>query len=317
MEPAAQRLMPEPVEDVPMASGRPHQDFVENRLRQYLQDSNIRSLVKPTQEEIRSAAMPILCQGLRRRKGDKKYLDPKLAHRGVAAMVQHALEKGWINPPFSEAYVSPTYVEAMIELARDARWFGTLQQIKEGLNSHIEFMTIYLLPNLTVFEKKRLEQEFLSIDSLDDVCALYSRTASMEREYGLSPKQLRFEKSPLIAGNPDHSSTFVLGEKNNLKAEAVVYEIKRYLRAFCHPFVSMAVKEMEYGRSLYVQGYRDLLCVTSGLYRAGYCAVFYYEDESQHLFTIVGLGYFLKEDKYLLDYKSGVLEGCGRILRIS
>ena len=61
VEPAAQRLMPEPVEDVPMASGRPHQDFVENRLRQYLQDSNIRSLVKPTQEEIRSAAMPILC----------------------------------------------------------------------------------------------------------------------------------------------------------------------------------------------------------------------------------------------------------------
>ena len=51
---------------------------------------------------------------------------------------------------------------------------------------------------------------------------------------------------------PDDSSTFVLGEKNNLKAEAVVYEIKRYLRAFCHPFVSMAVKEMEYGRGLHV-----------------------------------------------------------------
>ena len=33
VEPAAQRLMPEPAEDVPVAPGHPHQDFVENSLR--------------------------------------------------------------------------------------------------------------------------------------------------------------------------------------------------------------------------------------------------------------------------------------------
>ena len=55
----------EPAEAEATQPERPHQAFVESQLRQYLHDNNIRSLVKPTQEEIRAAAMPILCQARR------------------------------------------------------------------------------------------------------------------------------------------------------------------------------------------------------------------------------------------------------------
>ena len=87
----------EPAEAKAMEPGRPYQAFVESKLRQYLQDNNIRSLVKPTQQEIRAAAMPILCRALRYRAGHR-------IHYAIAGMVQHVLETGWIKPPFSEAF---------------------------------------------------------------------------------------------------------------------------------------------------------------------------------------------------------------------
>ena len=61
--------------------------------------------------------MPILCQARRRRTGHRR-------HFAAAGIVQHALETGWIKPPFSEACESPSYVEALIQLADDANWLA-------------------------------------------------------------------------------------------------------------------------------------------------------------------------------------------------
>ena len=68
----ANKSTPEPVEDKPVETGQPYQDFVENRLRQYLRDNNVCSLVKPTKEKIRAAAMPVLCRAMRKRPGRKR-----------------------------------------------------------------------------------------------------------------------------------------------------------------------------------------------------------------------------------------------------
>ena len=117
-ETAAKRPRLEPVEARVMEPGRPHQDFVESEARRYWQEiGKEHNLIKPTQEEIRVAAMPILCQALRNRTGHRR-------HKAVAEMVQHGVERGWIKHPFSEAYASPTYVDALIQLADDAHWLA-------------------------------------------------------------------------------------------------------------------------------------------------------------------------------------------------
>ena len=83
--------------------------------------------------------MPVLCLALRNRRGSRR-------HEAVAGMVQHALERhwmvrsinegsrqisrqlkqgpGWIKLPFSEAYESPSYIDALIQLADDAMWLA-------------------------------------------------------------------------------------------------------------------------------------------------------------------------------------------------
>ena len=114
----------EPDEAEPMEPGRPYQAFVESRLRQYLRDNNIRSLVKPTQEEIRAAAMPILCKALRNRPGRKLYPYLNMAHHAVADVVEHARETRWTRRPLSDPFARPTYVDALIQLARDADWLA-------------------------------------------------------------------------------------------------------------------------------------------------------------------------------------------------
>ena len=120
----ARRPRLEPAEDEAetMELARPHQAFVESRLRQYLQDNNIRSLIKPTREEIREAAKPILISGLRRRTGSDKYVYPSIALRAVADLVQHAREQGWVERNYCKAYASPFYIDSLIQLADDAGW---------------------------------------------------------------------------------------------------------------------------------------------------------------------------------------------------
>ena len=112
----------------PMEPGPPYQDFVDSEARKYWQEmANTRKLTKltePTQGELRAAAMPILSQALRRRTGSTKYTDPFMAHRAVADVVQHAREQRWTNRPLSDPYASPTYIDALIQLADDALWLA-------------------------------------------------------------------------------------------------------------------------------------------------------------------------------------------------
>ena len=124
-EPGAKRPRLEPVEAKAMEPGRPYQAFVEREAKEYWQSlGGVGSLTKPTQEEVRAAAMPILCAALRRREGRNEYPDPVRAHHAVGGMIQHALETGRIKPPFSEASESPNYVEALIQLADEANWLA-------------------------------------------------------------------------------------------------------------------------------------------------------------------------------------------------
>ena len=90
---------------------RPYQAFVESEARKYWQEtSRAGALVKPTQEQIRAAALPILCLALRNRAGNRR-------HQAVADMVQHAAEKGWLKRPYTRAHASPSYIDALIQLA--------------------------------------------------------------------------------------------------------------------------------------------------------------------------------------------------------
>ena len=92
---------------------RPYQAFVESEARKYWQEtSQAGALVKPTQAQIRAAALPILCLALRNRAGNRR-------HQALVAVVQHARLKGWIKWPYSRVHASPPYIDALVELADD------------------------------------------------------------------------------------------------------------------------------------------------------------------------------------------------------
>ena len=47
-----------------------------------------------------------------------------MAHHAVANVVEHAREQRWATRPLSEPYASPTYIDALIQLADDANWLA-------------------------------------------------------------------------------------------------------------------------------------------------------------------------------------------------
>ena len=128
MAPASQ-FIPLPVQQepaAPEAPGRPYADFVEDEARKYWQDM-VRvggALKKPQRQELRAAARPVLMKALRRRQG--KTPDPALAryraHQGVIALQNHAIERGWLTPPFAHLPECPGYAEALVKLAQDPGW---------------------------------------------------------------------------------------------------------------------------------------------------------------------------------------------------
>ena len=122
----AATIKPDPHPDAANTTeqGQPYRNFIENEARKFWQDMvKIGSLAKPKPEEIRAAAMPILVRGLRRRTGSKKYVNPSLARRAVADVVQHAREQGWIWLwTYPEAYRRPLHTDVLLQLAEDADW---------------------------------------------------------------------------------------------------------------------------------------------------------------------------------------------------
>ena len=110
----AMQPVPEPDATRAMEPERPYQAFVESEARKYWQETGKEhNLVKPARGELRAAATPILCQALSNRGGDRR-------HEAVAAVVQYALEKGWIKRSLTEPYPSLPYIDALIRLAQDA-----------------------------------------------------------------------------------------------------------------------------------------------------------------------------------------------------
>ena len=108
-----------------MQPGRPYQDYVESEAERYWREMvKVGSLTKPDLQEIRAAARPVL--GLAQRYRPRWKLNPALnrAQQAVAAMQLHALEQGWIKPPYSRLQMSPNYVEALVQLADDAGWLA-------------------------------------------------------------------------------------------------------------------------------------------------------------------------------------------------
>ncbi len=113
-EVAAMQRWPEADATRAMEPERPYQAFVESEARKYWQEtSQAGALVKPAQEQIRAAALPVLCVALRNRAGNRR-------HQAVADIVQQARDKGWIKRPYSRAHASPSYFDALIQLADDA-----------------------------------------------------------------------------------------------------------------------------------------------------------------------------------------------------
>ena len=115
---AAKRPRSEAIEPETTEPGRPHQAFVESEARKYWQEiGKEHNLTKPTQDEIRAAALPILCQALRNKQGNRR-------HQAVDAVQLHAGGRGWITPPYSRLLACPGYIDALIQLADDADWLA-------------------------------------------------------------------------------------------------------------------------------------------------------------------------------------------------
>ena len=110
----------EPGEAQAVEPGRPYQAFVDSEVRKYWEEieERGRNLTKPSKEEVRAAAMPVLCLALRNRRGSRS----SRRHQAVNAMQLHAVEGGWIKHPFTLSEASPNYVEALVQLADNACW---------------------------------------------------------------------------------------------------------------------------------------------------------------------------------------------------
>ena len=303
-EPIAIQPRLEPDEAHVVESGRPYQDYVESEARRYWQSLVGRdSLSKPDQEELRTAAMPILCLALRNRPGHRR-------HQAAAAMVQHAFERGWIKIPFSEAHESPSYVEALIELVKDARWIVSLEETRDELKQAMLWkLSVATIPPQ---EESEMQQGVLATVSIDRLCEMYDLLTRKERQAGRGRHSYVGEQflAMGVDAKPPYAATttFAMGGKLNLDAEAVEEEFRQYVRAFCHPFISQALYDMEFGYSEAVEGYPGLLHASDGIYGVGNCSILYYGNAEHNLIRIVGIAY-LDGDTYRLVYASGELGG--------
>ena len=158
VEPAAKRprLEPAEAEAEAMELDRPHRDFVENEAKKYWQEMmEVGSLSKPDQEEIRAAAIPILCRVLQNRPGSRR-------RRAVDALQLHASEQGWIKPPYSRLTECPSYIDALIQLADDARWLP--QEVRLPLHPAPHHPPIYYSRELGTNRPKPREDSLIRGD---------------------------------------------------------------------------------------------------------------------------------------------------------
>lgn len=310
--------IPGPGAGVPGEPGRPYRAFVEREARKYWQQESgvIGSLVKPLREEIRAAALPILCLALRNRRGSSR-------HQAVAALVQHTWEQGRIKSLFAEADESPTYIDALIELARDARWSAEAEATKAAINRQIQ--SALDTGSINSRLAAQLKSAVWRTGEIDSLCRLYDLLARVTRQFHRA-RHLRVDTRPWITwatiyhinaidfeldAQPVPAGivipVFALGEKCGLDYKGIEYEIKQYLRAFCHPFVAGAVNDMEFGRGRPVAGHPGLMQAGAGIHAVGSCSIFYRVNEDRSQIRIVGIGYHLERNIYRMEYASAEL----------
>ena len=167
----------------------------------------------------------------------------------------------------------------------------------------------------------RLMEDANAADSMDTLCSLYNRLASIERKQARAPGRSLRRHFPAerTQAAPGYTGPvmFALGDRKKLDAAAVEEAIKEHLAQTYHRFVSQTVNDMEFGRGKPTSGYPGLWHSSAGIPGVGSCSVFYYVDEEQRQVRIAGIGHHLDSETYRLDYAVRDLGGSGRILRLS
>ena len=167
----------------------------------------------------------------------------------------------------------------------------------------------------------RLMEDANAADSMDTLCSLYNRLASVERKQARAPGRSLRRHRPAGRTQAAPGDTgpvmFALGDRKKLDAAAVEEAIKQHLAQTYHRFVSQTVNDMEFGRGKPTSGYPGLWHSSAGISGVGSCSVFYYFDEEQRQVRIAGIGRHLDSETYRLDYAVRDLGGSGRILRLS
>ena len=168
----------------------------------------------------------------------------------------------------------------------------------------------------------RLLEDVNTSADINGLCSLYNRLAHIERQKERARRRWPVRGRGLAAGAGAApagaaSPRFALGDRQNLNADAVESEIRKYLDQSRHRFVSQAVNDMEFGRGKPASGYPGLLHASAGIPGVGSCSMFYYRDAARQLIRIVGIGHHLDAETYRLDYTDKALSGVGSTLRLS
>ena len=110
--------IPAPDEGEPVDQGRPHQAFVETEARKFRQEMETGAdPAQPASQDDLAAAAPGPVRAPRTS-------DDVMSLKAVAAVAEYARQKHWVKPPYSNTYRSPSYVDALIQLADDAGWLA-------------------------------------------------------------------------------------------------------------------------------------------------------------------------------------------------
>lgn len=118
LEPALKQPRLEPAERQVGEPGRPYRDFVENEASAYWREKGKKKdPAGPAEQDNTGVAVPGPSRGHHSRNEIIKL-------KAVGAMAQHAAAKGWIKPPYSNPYQSPSFIDALIQLADDANWLA-------------------------------------------------------------------------------------------------------------------------------------------------------------------------------------------------
>ena len=197
---------------------------------------------------------------------------------------------------------------------------GPLETAKQALRQ--EVLGKLRNDNIESLEGIRLLEDVNTTADINGLCSLYNRLAHIERQKERARRRWPVRGRGLAAGAGAApagaaSPRFALGDRQNLDADAVESEIRKYLDQSRHRFVSQAVNDMEFGRGKPASGYPGLLHASAGIPGVGSCSMFYYRDAARQLIRIVGIGHHLDAETYRLDYTDKALSGVGSTLRLS